>query len=146
VDFRMHGSDELAAVARRFRDAGDRGLSKQFRAGLNQAARPAVEATRRGFRDRLPSKGGLNERIASGKITSKVTTRADGGELVITASAGVDMPALDGGRLRHPVHGHRDRWVEQHIRPGALTDTMQEHAPKVFDEVVEAAFDMLDKL
>jgi hypothetical protein len=146
VDFRMTGGDELAAVGRRVKAAGNRGLSKEFRAGLAKAARPATEAARRGARDDLPSQGGLNETVAAGKFTAKVKVTGSSADLTVSASAGMDLPALDRGRLRHPVYGHRGTWVNQTIPAGWFSKRMEEQADRVIEPVVKAAFDMLDKL
>ena len=142
MDFRVTGGDELAALGRRVRAAGDAGLKQAFRDGLNDAGRPAVDAARRSARNRLPRRGGLAERVAAGKFTAKVR----GTELIIAGQAGVDLPAMDAGRFRHPVHGHRDRWVPQDIPPGWWTDAMTEQADAVAKAVIDVVATMLDKM
>lgn len=146
MDFRVTGGDELAAVARRVIATADRGLAKEFRAGLNRAAQPAVAVARRGAVTRLPRQGGLGRTVAAGQFVAKVNVTARSGELVVTVAAGMDLPALDAGQFRHPVYGNRGTWVAQTIRPHWFTDTMEAEADNVIRPVVEAAFAMLDRL
>lgn len=142
MDIRVTGGDELAALGRRVRAAGDAGLRRSFRDGLTEAARPATEAGRASARRVLPAAGGLAERVARGRFTARVR----GTDLAVTAQAGLDLPALDAGLFRHPVHGHRDRWVPQHVTPGWWTRAMQEQADTVAAAVAAQVAKMLDKL
>ena len=93
-------------------------LSKQLRAELP----PLRRNIRMAVREVLPSgmasyydKAQVRLRliIKPGKFSARITAgrTAMGGE----RARAVD---LNEGRLRHPVWGHRDRWVDQRVRPG----------------------------
>lgn len=145
MDLRVTGADELSAVARRVRAAGG-GLSGEFRTGLQRAAAPAAAAARRAAAEELPQRGGLAERVAGGTFTAKVRAGVGSAELTVTADAGMDLSAMDRGRLRHPTYGRPGSWVTQSIPPGWFTKRMEAEADRVVEPVVKAALDLLEKL
>lgn len=104
---------ELPLLAARLKAAGMVGVRAEMVAGLRRAAKPLIPDMRESARASLPRGGGLNEVVAQQPISTSVRTGA--------GTAGVSIRArwtrTDRGTWRHPVFGHRDRWVEQSWRP-----------------------------
>jgi len=52
---------------------------------------------------------------------------------------GMDLPALDRGKLRHPLFGDREHWYEQKVRKGWWTKSLTKAAnTRVRKELVGA--------
>lgn len=139
MDLRVTGADDLAALGKALKAAGDRELRRELMKGLQRAGKPAKEAAKAAARSELPSSGGLGEYVARSKFS--VRTRASGnspGVEVVAKNAELDLPAMNRGRLRHPVYGNRNRWVTQQIKPRWFTDAMEAQAPQVRRELVAA--------
>lgn len=123
----LRGINELADVARAARLAGDE-LPKKLKKGLTTLGPPAKKAVKKET-ERLPS--GYRELLAR---AVRVRVKANlgfttAGVSVVTHAVGQarrrDIPAINKGRLRHPVHGHRKRkWVTQKVQPGFWDDAM----------------------
>lgn len=128
--FDIAGVTELGVVARQARLAGGKILPAMRRdlGKLGPVAKAHVEDE---IEAKMPRRGGyaalltrairVRVRTDTGFTTAGVTIRtyADGQQ------QRRDIPALNKGRLRHPVHGHRRRsWVTQRVEPGFWDDAM----------------------
>lgn len=123
----LSGINQLADVARAARLAGGE-LPKKLKKGLTTLGPPAKKAVQEETQ-RLPS--GYRTLLAK---AVRVRVRADlgfttAGVSVVTHATGKerrrDIPAINRGRLRHPVYGHRKRkWVTQRVQPGFWDDAM----------------------
>ena len=155
---------DFAALARDLRRAGAKSLQKELYAGLQRSGRPAVQAAQESAEKTLPSgrgaysdggsprrskrKGrhagreGLGQRVANASYRTKLTSRRGLVRLSITATekAGksVDVEALDGGRLRHPLFGNKAHWYQQAVPQGWFTRPMQEQTENVVKELERA--------
>lgn len=138
MDVRITGAEELAAVARRLKEAGNKDLRREMMRGLQRAARPARDAAKEAARVELPSAGGLNDRVAGSKFTIKTRTSGKAVGVSIVGKGDLDLPALDRGRLRHPLFGNRRHWYTQMVRPRWFTEAMEKQAPQVRRELVDA--------
>ncbi len=143
----VRGNAEIAALGRAMQAAAATELRKELLAGIRTAARPMVDAVRQAARDELPKAGGLNERVASSPIAvrTRLTGTSAGVRIVNTAKVeqgrrgGTVDFGTDTGRLRHPVFGHRDRWVTQPLSTsGWFSKTLDEKAPEAAPEVLAA--------
>jgi len=131
VDIRVTGADQLAAVAKRLKDAGDRTLRRELLSGIRLSTRPLIASVREAARTELPKRGGLAARVAESKIGVRTTSSGSRVGVRIVAKSGFDLDAIDKGQVRHPVFGHLDRWVVQPVEPGWWSQTLADGAPVV---------------
>jgi hypothetical protein len=138
ADLEIRGADKLGKLAKALKQAGDKDLQKELYAGLNRATKPLRSDAKRSADENLPRRGGLNKRVAR----ARMSTRRRGGKnpgIKIVAKGMPQLGRIDRlGKVKHPVHGHRDRWVDQKIpeAQGWFTDPMQAGAPPVRKELV----------
>lgn len=131
---RISGGDELAALARDLKAAGNKDLRKEMLRGLRTAARPAVGAVRASAEAILPHTGGLAHAVATSAITTRTTTsaRSAGVRVVATGKQHAhNIRRLDEGKLRHPVFGNRNAWVDQDVPPHWFTRPLEQLEPTV---------------
>lgn len=147
VDLTISGADRLERIGRQLKASGNKDLRKELLAGIQRAAKPLKAVAQEAARSELPKKGGLNEFVASGKWS--VRTRSGGrnpGVTVVGKKSGHDVAAINRGRLRHPVFGHRAVWVTQTIRPNLITDALAKRAPDVRGELVKVLDRIADEV
>lgn len=156
------GGEQLAALYRRVREAGDNDLRRELLRGIRVAVKPLPVAVKAAARSTLPSRGGLAGMVAGASITSRTRTTAsrqqDVGVRLIgqrerdrskaarkgkkgaerPPSRFVDIAAVDRGVIRHPVFGNREAWVSQQVRPGFWSGTINERADEVERDIVQA--------
>ena len=127
----VSGANQLAALTRRLKAAGEGGLKRDMLRGLREGAKPLVETAHASALENLPKKGGLNEIVAAQKIV--VRTRTSGGNpgVRVVGVSREHLKDMDAGRLRHPVFGNRKAWVTQQIKPGWWSDALMAEVPKV---------------
>lgn len=116
------GAEAFDKVAYALRTMGARDLSRELSRGLNEVTEPLKEDARERAREVLPRRGGLAERVANAKLT----TRRRGGRnpgVRIAAKGMTQLEPMDRGWVRHPVFG-TDAWVTQQITPGWFSDPM----------------------
>jgi hypothetical protein len=154
VSIRVEGIEGLASLARDLKAAGEKGLTKELRAGLQRSTRPLKEAARAGALEYLPASGGLADEVAASKLTSRASLLGRNPSLKIVAAGRPnaegrkhDLDAMDRGRLRHPLYGRRHaRWYTQLVRPGWFSESLQKRAPAVRQEIEKAVGQIVDKL
>jgi hypothetical protein len=138
VDIEVRGTAELRAAARALREA-ERQLKARMDRGLRRIGREFQKDIRTAA-GRLPS-GYAPVMAAAVKVSTSL--RSGGVSLRVYApgkSEQRDVRSIDEGRLRHPVFGHRDRWVAQRVRPGFVGDPTRQLAEHIQDDI-EAAVD-----
>ena len=146
VDLNVHGANRLAAVAKRLKETGDKDLRKELYRGIQRAGKPLREATKASAREHLPRKGGLNELIARSRYSMKTRSGENPTVQFVAARKGIDMKAIERGRLRHPVFGNRKNWVTQTIAGGFFARATQDAIPEVRKEVVKVLDDIAEKI
>lgn len=104
-------SERLAAIGRSLRVAGDVGIRREVQKTIRAAAQPLVPIIQESAQESLPKAGGMNEFVAKRRPRISVRTGARTAGVSIRY-AGKGAPS-DRGPWRHPVFGHRDRWVSQ---------------------------------
>ena len=129
------GSAEFERVARAFRRA-DGELPRELMIALEKSSKPLRRDAKASALANLPKRGGLNRVIAGARMS--VRRRANG--IRITAKGIEQLGLTNAGTVRHPVRGHRDRWVTQAIPKARnwFVKPMQDGAPKVRRELVKA--------
>ena len=137
------GAEQLAALSKRLKDAGERGLQRELNKGIREAVEPFREAFRQSALNKLPRKGGLAQRVVDQVIPRprKInSSKGVGLRVIATGKAGMrSLAALDAGRIRHPVF-NTDRWVSQLVQAHVWSQPAEELGPKVTKEV-RAALD-----
>lgn len=138
----LRGADQLASLSRQLKELGDRGLTREFSRAVTDAVKPLRAEVQASARQTLPHHGGLNEKVARSKFR---TVRRPLGIRVQVASS-YSLRRLDQGRLRHPVFGNRDKWVDQLVTPGWWTRPTEAAVPAVQRAVQDAMDAMVRRL
>jgi hypothetical protein len=133
---------EWKEVNRRLRLAGEKGLQKELRKAVREAAKPGRDAAKLAART-IPVKGprsrGLRRRMVRG-----VGIQADARRVRIVTRMPKGLEMLPRGfdtakGWRHPLFGNRDKWVQQPGHPW-FRKTIAATAPKAREEM-KAAMD-----
>ena len=138
LDIQIRGAEEFGILSRCLKEAGDKGLAKELRAGLMRAAKPAKDAIRPSLAAKLPHRGGLAAEMAATRISLRAAGAGRNPRVRIVANAPHDLRKMDKGTLAHPVFGDRKVWRTQSIEPGVFSDPIQERAPQMRDEMGQA--------
>jgi hypothetical protein len=138
----VHGAEELAALSRRLKAAGDKGLQRELSKGIAKAMEPLKRELPASARSHLPRRGGLGNLVAQSKVrTSRRNSGRAVGLRLQAANPNLQLRKLDDGELKHPVFRRAGRpvvWVTQPVRPGWFTDPTQAAAPVVRAQVQAA--------
>lgn len=144
ADLEVRGAEQLDALAKALRHLADKDLQRELYRGLNRATKPVKDDIRKSARSTLPRRGGLAERVAKAKLSTKRRTGRAAG-IRIVGTSGYDIDAMDRGRLRHPVHGG-PAWVEQRITDGWWTKPLEDSAPRVRKELLKVLDDLAKRV
>jgi hypothetical protein len=132
------GRQRVADLAGDLRRVDRKTVRAAADAGLTAAAQPLVESARRNAEAILPRHGGLGRVVSASTVV--VDSLAHLGGAGVRISVFGHSPKIDAGMVRHPVYGHRKRWVPQAVKPGWFTDAMERGAPAV-RQALKAAVD-----
>jgi hypothetical protein len=155
---------ELRAALARLAD-GPAAIRKVFTTGVKEATAPLETALKRavmavesrtdarGTGPGLPEHTGLRANTARG-IQRKVEYRGTRTGVRIRVDKKHlredqrEMPeAMDSGKVRHPVMGNRNVWVNQTFTPsGWYTDTLRVHGPIALEKIIKAANEAVQNL
>lgn len=135
------GASQLGEVARAARLAGGE-LTPKLKKGLAKVGPPAKKSVKESALKKLPRRGGYAALMAK---TLRVRVNSDlsltgAGVTIVTYADGKgtrrDIPTINKGILRHPVHGHRRRkWVAQKIASGFWDDAMDKTSDAAYEQV-----------
>lgn len=149
VDIRVTGAEQLRALARDVRAAGDKGIRREMYRGIQRATKPLKAAAQASALEHLPAGGGLNRRVAGARMSTRTRTGGANPGVRIVAREGkasIDLAALDRGRLRHPLYGNRRYWYLQRVPDGWWSRPMTQGADTVRRELVAALDDVRRQL
>lgn len=142
----VKGADQLAALAKQLKAAGDKGLQKELYAGINRAAKPVVQEIRKSANGgKIPRRGGLAAAVGKSSIRTQrrvSSTRTAGVRIVATNK--FSLYHLNQGIVRHPVFGKGQ--VVQRIQPGFWSDPTEAVAEDVRREIVKVLESVAGKL
>jgi hypothetical protein len=121
-EVKITGGAQLRDVQNRLRAIGDTGLGKQMGKALRDAASPLRPAVKAEAVRAMPSGYGPTLSRSLRFRTAVKETRHTAGVVVRVYGDGRrqrrDVPALNRGRLRHPLYGDRNWWFDQRVRSG----------------------------
>lgn len=118
MSIEIRSTEQLAVLARVLKDAGEKDLQREMIKMIVAAVKPVKPAVQASARRTLPKRGGLAARVAKASIT---TRRRSGPRITGVRVVTPVNPSIDKGTVRHPVFGHRDRWVTQRVHAGYWT-------------------------
>lgn len=131
----LFGVDDVDALVRRIRTHADaKALRKELYAGLNRVTKPVREDMKASIGPSLPSRGGLAALVmAKVSLTTSAAAGRNAGVRIRARHKSYDLKRLNEGRLRHPVWGNRQVWVEQTagVDPGFLDEAFDKNKPEV---------------
>lgn len=121
LNVEVHVDPRFRTVIAALKANDNAALNKRFRRSMGKAVAPMGKAVRAEIPPTMP-KG--YEGVLGGSL--KLRTSVTGRGVRVTAMAKGkgelrDLPALDAGKLRHPLFGNRKRWYVQRIKPGFFT-------------------------
>lgn len=132
-------ANQFLRVSKALKAAGETQLRKDLHSGVRKAAKPLIPPARAAALARLPKRGGLAKLVSKAPMRVQVLTgRNRYGVRIAVANSRAAARTANRGTIRHPVHGNRDRWVEQKVPPGWFDDTMRAAAPAVRKDVEKA--------
>lgn len=161
LDIRIEGAANLHKVAAQIRAEGRKDLGREMSKALNDATAPVRDSIRSSADETMPRSGGYAAAFDS-SLRFKTSRRNRANEATLTlatyaegASDRRDIGALEGGKLRHPVHGRSrpgkrkgervaNPWAVTKIRAGfwkrgtdGAIDQAQEELTTVIDGLAE---------
>ena len=148
------GVEQLQALARDLKAAGNKGLRRELSRGIQRAAKPLKVGAKEAALEELPRAGGLAERVASSKFSTRTRlgTRSPSirivgaGDTSESSGKSLDLNSLDRGRIRHLTYGRRP-WQNQAIEPLWFSHRMEEIADTtVRADILKAMSNVADKL
>lgn len=143
-------SDDVDSLVRAVRTHADaKAIRRDLYRGLNSASKPVRSKMIDAIPNALPRRGGLAEQMQA-KVSSRATAKSGkyAGVSIRFSSKGYDIRTLTGARLRHPVFGNRDVWVEQTagVNPEAFTGVFDRQKPLVARAVKRVLDDIARKV
>jgi hypothetical protein len=153
VELHFDGIAQLAKLAAQIRSEGDKGLGKQMGKALDRVVDPLKKGIDASAAQTMPSGYvGLLTRSLKHRKSLRATARTASLRLATTAdgkSEKRDLPALEGGQLRHPVFGRRKKpWTVTSVEPGFHqrgTEAAGPLAEKAASDVLDDYADRLTK-
>jgi hypothetical protein len=133
----VRGGGEWGRVAKALKDAGDKGLQREFAKTVNRALKPVKAEISQSAQSTLPRRGGLADEVAGFKV---VTRRPESGVKLVSRGrySGYHM---NQGVIRHGK-GNRT----QATPPGWWDRPTEAAAPDVRRKLVEAMDDIIRKI
>lgn len=160
MDVRITGADQLRKLAAHIKATGDKGLGRQMAAAMEKAVRPISSAITASAAATMPSgyRGALTRSLKHRRSTRTATRQAS--VRLATYAPGVaerrDLPALETGRLRHPVFGRSrplkaggrkaNPWATTTIRPGFHRRGTEQAGPAAETALLQVLDDFTNRL
>lgn len=153
-DISVRGSEDLEALARRLKDAGETELRKELLRGIRASNKATILKIRESALANLPRRGGLAELVAK----SQIGTRASlSGSKVGVRIRGLNksvrgLNSMNAGAIRHPVFadGEKSRdewtWVNQRVTPWFFTKPIEHDLPHIRTSIQRVMADVARKI
>lgn len=149
-DIEVRGAEDIADLVKRIREHADaKALRKELFAGLNRATKDIRGELIEVIPASLPTRGGLADLVKS-RVRSNTSAKAGkfAGVSMRFQAKGHDIRTLTGKRLRHPVFGNRNAWVDQTagVEPSVFMAKFEEQTPVLQDAVMRVLNDIAQKV
>lgn len=132
-DLEIRGAkQQFLAVAKRLNEQGKdgRGLWKELNSEIKTAAQPLTDTVLRHLENYLPDRyAKVLRRTLTVRVSRSTRGAAAGLKLVGIAkgrSRKRHVKAIDQGTLRHQVWGNSEVWVDQSVKPGFWSSTLDQ--------------------
>ncbi|UUW87399.1 hypothetical protein [Pimelobacter simplex] len=150
TDVRIRGADDIDSLVRKIREHADaKALRKELYSGLARLSKELRGPMLEVIPTALPKRGGLADLIAS-RATMKTTAKSGkyAGVSLRFSARGHDIRLLTGERLRHPVFGNRNTWVDQTagVDPAVFTAKFDEQKPEIQRAIVRVLEEIARKV
>ena len=148
----MSGGDDFAALSRRLKEAGERGLARELRKALNDAAAPITREIKdpahleRYMPDRYAAVLAADIKLST---TQRGSIRNPGVRLEASGKAKKrKVIKVNAGKLIHPLFGDRERWFTQFdgMKAGFFDDPCNRSGPQVRDKILTAMHETAAKI
>lgn len=165
MEANVTGAAELAALSRRLKEAGEKGLAKELTQGITRAMGPLRKTELpQSALSTLPRRGGLAKIVSKSqfRVSRRNSARSPG--LRLTAKNIYDLYRMDKGTVRHPVFSRKyrtiggvkvkyrrqqrvlNKWVSQPVTPGWFTNPTQKAAPQIRQNVNTAMVNVVRQI
>lgn len=149
---RVKGMEQLQKVGRLLEAEGNpRKIKTAIGKEIRQVVKPIGEQAQQNALATLPHSGGLNEWVASARMSVQVRTTARGAGVRLTAKRKTKkgrqakLQDIDSGTVRHRVCGSNN-WVTQRVRPGWFTDPAEKSGPEIQTALLGVLDDIAHRL
>jgi hypothetical protein len=146
VSVEIRGAEQLAALSKALKDAGEKDLQRELSKAITAAVKPVKPAVQKSARRILPKRGGLAARVAKASITTRKRSGPRIAGVRVVATSRDSLRQIDRGFIRHPVFGNRERWVTQRVQPGWFTEPTEAMRDDVQRALIKAMNDVAKKL
>lgn len=134
-EIKIQGAEQLAQLAKRLREVGDKELQREMARAVNSAVKPIKQAAQQSALDTLPRRGGLAAEVAKSKFRTTRRSGTSRAGVRVTAVSNLSTWHLDQGIIRHK---HKVQRTQQ----GWFTRPVEELAPEMRKELL-ASLDMI---
>ncbi len=146
----VRGADEIDKLVKSIRQHADsKALKKDLFQGLNRETKTVRNELIDVIPAALPRRGGLAAEI-QGTTRSRTSARSGkfAGVTMRFTNSRHDIRTLTGQRLRHPVFGNRNAWVEQTagVDPSLFKERFQQQKPELVRVVQQVLEDVARKV
>ena len=141
----IRGTEDLEKLARALKHVGSGPLRRELLRTIQRATRPFPQAVKGRARSTLPQRGGLAALVAGSRVTTRSRIQGRTVGVSVTASSGVNVEAIDHGRLHHPLFGDKGHWYTQTVQPGWFTKPAQAMTGEIHADVSRSLKAFADK-
>ena len=150
ADFEIRGADDIDALFKRINAHADKkAIRKELHRGLAKVTPHLRGALVEAIPAALPSSGGLSAMVSgSTKWRTSVKGGKYAGVTLWARNTKHDIRTLTGSRLRHPVWGNRDAWVNQTagVEPAVFLTEFEQNKPHVRKAILQVLNDISRKI
>lgn len=143
----VKGTSDFLKLSKALKEAGNKTLRKELHKAVTGSAKPLIPKVRQAARDKLPSKGGMNEHYARKAYRTQARTGQKSAGVRIVGPK-TDPRVDQQGRVTHPVFGRPNSTVVQNVpaAKGFFSDTLAESGPQIRDDFLRALGEFTDRI
>lgn len=147
TEISIRGAEDLERLAKQLKEAGRNDLRKELLAGIRASVKPIISDIRDRIRERLPSSGGLADRVATATISARTRLTGKSAGVSLIGKRGKSMLSrLNEGILKHPLYGNRSHWHTQAVEPGWFDKAIIEDLDLLQKNIIDAMERVAEKV